>query len=92
MNSIVRVELYKNAVRVKYILPTVYNNSVIVYNKAATKYTIIKIRFYQRSRARNIIEKFYLYYGNSFQRRDIEWQYEDMSKVLKWDFETNSPK
>jgi len=73
---ILRVIVYKNAVRVM-----TYKNSSFVGSDE------IRLRWYQRSKAKHIIDMFYLNNITQFYNKGIEWQL-DESTGVKWNFKT----
>ena len=73
---ILRVILYKNAVRVM-----VYNNGSFVGSDE------IRIRWWQRSKARHIVDMFYLDSISDLYSKGVEWKLDEHTGV-RWNFKT----
>ena len=74
--KIMRVEVYKNAIKVRVYL-----------NAQQTFEEIIKIRWYQRKSTREMIDKFYLDNIVLLYSSGVEWQLEEAT-AMRYNFKT----
>jgi hypothetical protein len=73
---VLKVILYKNAVRIM-----AYNNGSFVGSDE------IRINWWQRSQARNIVDSFYLSRISDLYSKGVEWQLDEHTGI-KWNFKT----